>query len=222
MVRQRKLSGAVQIDEKNMQTLRDLVATHATIRYGVLLPSVHQTVRDHTNRMLALAPVVADIVHIDCDYNRLNALILAHDLSELGMQRDVTITEQVTKEGAKARKEELEGRKRTDLAQGYGEWLKDLFDEFEQQASEPARFVKWLDKYEASRHMLEVSAYSRINHQTDQEYIPFYLNTIRLVTAARCMPSLKEFTLAHLERELRPVFIRDGHEDKCAELLAML
>ncbi len=207
---------------ENIQTLRDLIATHKTIRYGILHPRVYQTVENHTNRMLALAPVLAQIAKIDYDHNTIDALILAHDLSELGMKRDITSVEQVQQSGAMKRKRELEQSAITSLVNQHGQWLERLFDEYEEQDSQAARFVKWLDKYEASRHMLEITAYSTLHDQVGQDCISFFINTKRLIDATHKVPQLRAFTLNHLENELREIFVRNRQQKKYVELRAML
>lgn len=205
-------------NKENMQILRDLISTHKTIRYSVLLPNAHQTVESHVNRMLALAPVIAEIVGMKLDTNHVNSLILAHDLPELGMEKDITALEQVYTKGAKQQKDDLEKQSIIRLGNEYGSWLLELLNEYENQKTEMARFVKWLDKYEASRHMLEISAFSRLQHKTNKDYISFYVNTDRLITATQRLPQMHEFTVSHLEQELAQIFSKNNASEKYEEL----
>ncbi|MCL2569764.1 MAG: hypothetical protein FWE16_00980 [Firmicutes bacterium] len=175
-----------KITDEQMKILRDLISTHNTIRYGILQKEVHQTVENHTNRMLALAHVIAASEGLHFDKNELNGFILLHDLPELGMKQDITT------------------------------WLIDLFNAYEEQKTELTRFVKWLDKYEASLHMIEIDFYSEI------PLINFSINTDRLIKATIKFPRLKQLTLKYMDNELRPIWERSNQMNDFVELRNML
>lgn len=199
-----------------MQILRALVARHKTGRYGVLNAEAFQTVEAHTNRMLALASVVAEAVGLELntdELNKLNALILVHDLGEFGLEHDVTVLEQDFEKGAKEKKAASEKANIARLAGEYGGFIADLWGEYERQGSEASRFVKWIDKYEANRHMLEIGLYAALYPQVDGEHVPFLANGRRLVAAANALPIMRDFTRAHFERELKVWFKRCGRVD---------
>ena len=201
-----------KVTKEQMETLRELIARHKTIRYGIFDEKIYQTVENHTNRMLAIAPIIADMAGLNLNMNQMTSLILAHDLSEFGMDRDVTSMEQVEKPGAKQRKDDLEKQVIEGLVGQYGEWMQSLFDEYEMQKSETARFVKWIDKYEANRYMLEFGL-------CDEIYLKmFFVNTTKLIEATSKMPVLKEVTLHHLDQELKPLWEQDNKVDEFMKL----
>ena len=201
-----------KITKDQMQILRKLISGHSTIRYGILQSAVYQTVENHTNRMLALAPVIAERAKLKFDSNELFAFILAHDLPELGMERDITILEQAEQKGAKQKKDEIEKQRKAELGTEYGAWLSNLFNEYEESKTGVTRFVKWLDKYEASRHMLEIDLHSEIALKS------FNINTLRMVEATLKIPALREITSKHMDKELRPIWERYKQLDAFLEL----
>ncbi|MCL2755847.1 MAG: HD domain-containing protein [Firmicutes bacterium] len=202
----------MKITTEQMGVLRSLVSGHDTVRYSILHEEVYQTVENHTNRMLAIAPVVANIVGFDFDYYDVCAFILAHDLVELGMKQDITALEQAQQAEMKKKKEEYEAKAKIELGEKYGAWLSELLNEYEKQESESARFVKWLDKYEANRHMLEIDLFAEIG------LINFAVNMGNLIKATNRLPIMKEFTLKHMDEELRKVWERNDSLDEFLEL----
>jgi hypothetical protein len=162
--------------------------------------------------MLALAPVIARVVGLSFDPGELCAFICLHDLPELGMKYDITAQEQVEDRAAKQRKDDLEASAIVRLAEEYGGWLLSWFEEYEEQVTDITRFVKWLDKYEASRHIYEINLYSEV------PLLNFSINTGRLVDAAIKFPQMKRFTLEHLDGELRPIWERNNKLPEFLEL----
>jgi 5'-deoxynucleotidase YfbR-like HD superfamily hydrolase len=204
------------ITKEQMRTLRKLVGEHKTIRFGVLQPDVYQTVENHTNRMLAIAPVIANIIGFNYNKNELNAFILVHDLPELGMKNDITILELATQQDASQRKDEIEKRKIGDLARTHGKWIMELFNEYKSQKSELTRFIHWTDKYESSRHIIEIDGFSEI------QFDAWCVNTRRLAEAALNFPLLKTLTLKYLDGEVRPIFERYKNLNEFEQLRKML
>lgn len=210
------------LTNRRINTLRKLISGHKTIRYGIFPTHVHQTDEDHTNRMLVLAPVIADMVGFKTDWKRLIAITLSHDLPELGMTQDITSYEQDYRDGAKDEKDRYEAQMRSELEAKHGSWLKELFDEYNSQNSDAAKFVKWLDKYEASRYMLEIVKYDELTHEARMNHKYFFVNTQRLINATLALPIMYPFTKDHLELEIRPIFKKEGKEDEYDKLAVML
>lgn len=210
------------VTKRQMNTLRKLISGHKTIRYGILPAHVHQTDENHTNRMLVLAPVIADMVGLKANWKLLIAITLSHDLSELGMTQDITSFEQEYKDGAKNEKDRYEAQMQSELIAKHGSWLQELFDEYNSQNSDAAKFVKWLDKYEASRHMLEIVKYDNLTHEAGMNHKHFFVNTQRLIKATLALPIMYSFTKDHIELEIKPIFKKEGKEDEYNKLVVML
>ena len=145
----------MKVTKEQLSTLQSLLPPlKKTIRYGVREKDFHQTVFDHINNMLRLAPQVIKKCGLNFDIDLVNALIMVHDLPETGMAYDITAIEQATIPGKVQEKKQIEERKMQQFSEIHGKWLLELHNVYTERCIDEAKFVKFLDVFEADIHCL--------------------------------------------------------------------
>jgi len=142
-----------------MQALDDLVPQMTTLRFadGHLDPVFHETNAEHIEKMLKQAPPIISDHNLEryLDTWHTDGIIKAHDAPEMGMQTDFTVWQIRKNPNLAQDKATHELLMIQSLRQQYGDWLADLCLEYNENQTNEAKFVKWLDKYNATQHILE-------------------------------------------------------------------
>ena len=151
-----------------MGCLDVLIPQMKTKRYmdGSLDPIFYETNTEHIKNMLEQARPFINNHGLGRHLSpwHTDAVIKAHDLPEFGMEKDITVWEIRENPKLAQDKQELEIKMIEELRNGYGDWLAGLCLEYMEQETSDSKFVKWLDKYNASQHILEKQYIKPFNH----------------------------------------------------------
>ena len=195
--------------KEQLDILYGLLPQLTTVRYSIMDSFFHQTLTQHVQNMLMLAPITKAHPSLSghlFDKHLLKAVILVHDLPELGMHKDITSWELSRDPELKKIKDKLEHEKIAELGNIYGEWMPKLFEYYESQSDSLTKFVKWLDKYESNLFLLE-----KFEHRPDPNFNFDWIlhNTERMIIAANAFPPMKPVTIARMH-EVKPLYERQG------------
>jgi len=110
----------------------------------------------HCYNMGIIADYLIETLHLDnLDYKKVRQLIDHHDLCELGWTQDYETTETWLVETRAKNKEEKERANIDKISKQFdNQRLKTLWNEYENQSTSEARFVKAVDKIETVNHKL--------------------------------------------------------------------
>jgi len=197
--------------KQRLETLYKFLPQLTTVRYGIMPSHFHQSVKDHIEGMIRLAPTLMKQAGLQFNIAKLNAVIIVHDLPELGMDRDITSWELAKRPELQRVKTKFEHETITRLGKTHGSWLPELFEYYEKQDNELTKFVKWLDKYESNLYLLDKAK----GHDLNFDW--FTHNTQRLVTATLSFPHTKDITVKRL-RDIKTLFENHSGLDEWANL----
>ena len=213
LVQQGLVKNTPRITDAQFELLYSLMPEQKTLRFADDSKSevFHQTNKEHVAQMLFQAMQFAKGFQLDkiLDMRYVNALIMAHDLPELGMDRDVTMYQCLTNPDLRITKEEYEIKKIAELKNKYGSWISNLCNDYIERGSDEAKFVKWLDKFNASQHLIEktkIVSYEEQQNWEEDDWLQRCGNTMNKVSTAAF---LRPMTLKVL-KEREPVYIKNG------------
>jgi|GEM_PF-5399388 len=156
------------ITPEQMSLLDSLIPQMKTLRYadGHLDPIFHETNTEHILSMLkqAISFIQNHKMERHLSQYHTDAVIKAHDLPEMGMEKDFTVWEIQKNPNLAFDKEAHEMRMVEMLREQYGDWLANLCLEYMANQTNDAKFVKWLDKYNATQHILEKQEIKPFSH----------------------------------------------------------
>lgn len=147
-------------DQKEMQDL--LTFFHranqlkSVPRYGVSLWKNGDTVAEHSWRLTLMAYIIGGQFKVGVDLNKVLGIALVHDLAE-SLTGDIDAYETIDKKlsAEEKRTNELKAMEQITAGIFFGSTIFDLWNEYEQQKSIEAKFVKALDKIEAFLHLAD-------------------------------------------------------------------
>jgi putative hydrolase of HD superfamily len=176
-------------------------------RYGSSLRGNRNSVADHSWRLGVMVLVIGAECKVRLDTGRALALALMHDLGE-AETGDIDAYDQIRKGmdfiNRKATEEDAAVRKMTnDLT--FGDWIYDMWREYEDQITTEARFVKALDKIEGFLHIAE----SGVEMYIPKEFHAAYANEAvkAFDEATHHFPELEDL-LDAIKADLRKQFER--------------
>ncbi len=152
-------------------------------RYHSSLSDNKNSVAEHSWRLALMVFVLAKVSNLEINIERAIGLALVHDLAEIGTA-DIDATDQIGREDIQAHKHVMEYEAIRELASGlsFGDWLLELWDEFEAQVSIEAKFVKALDKIEGFLHIAEVG----VTYYTPKKFNTAYADKAVAAFDAAC------------------------------------
>jgi len=126
-------------------------------RYNSSLSDKHNSVAEHSWRLALMAYVLSLTAELEIDLQKAMALALVHDLAEIGTA-DVDATDQMAHIDIKTHKHAMEEESMHTLLSGlsFGDRLLDLWNEYEEQVTLEAKFIKALDRIEGFLYLSEV------------------------------------------------------------------
>ena len=207
------------VTKEQLQWLESLIPQMKTIRYGPMEPFFHQTVEEHVVAMLGLVDAMLSETGLQFEASKLRAMIIVHDLPEFGMEKDITAWELERNQGLQESKEIAERAVMERFARGQGQWVLDIYNEYELGETEMAKFVRFLDKYESNVYLL--GRFELRETQLGQTGEHIFYNTRRLVKAAVDFPVMRGVALRRMG-EIKPLFEKYGAPDKWQELSEQL
>ena len=177
-------------------------------RYGQSLSANNNTVAEHSWRLALMALVVGSECKVNIDMSRTLSLALVHDLAE-AKTGDIDAYSLITKGTGmrdKAAREEAAVRDMTDDL-SFGDWVYDLWREYEEQTTLEAKFVSALDKIEGFLHIAE----NGVGTYIPKEFHADYANKAVLAfdEATRHFPELKDM-LDAVKKDLQVQFEKAG------------
>lgn len=140
-------------------------------RYKSSLSKNGDTVAEHSWRLTLMVFVIGTELKVPIDICRAMQLALIHDLAELKTD-DIDAIEVITKKVSLRKKRESEILAMREILQdiSFGQSLHMLWNEYEEQKTLEAKFVRALDKIEAFLHLKE----SGFKHYTLSEFYGNY------------------------------------------------
>ena len=140
-------------------------------RYTSSLPTEGDSVADHSWRLTLMVIVVATECKVPIDVSKAVSLALLHDLVEI-KTGDVDAYQVISGERSKDDKKVLEERAMIEMTQGlsFGDWIHELWAEYEDQESLEAKFVRALDKLEAFLHIADRGVKAYIPEEFHSDY----------------------------------------------------
>lgn len=161
-------------------------------RYGSSLTGMQNTVAEHSWRLGLMAYVIATECKLNINLERALSLALMHDLAE-AKTGDIDAYTQI-KEGKKLIEEkakmEVTAMKEMTGDLSFGERVYDLWQEYEDQKTMEAKFIKALDKIEGFLHIAE----GEVEMYVPKEFHADYANkaVIAFDEATNHFPGLKD------------------------------
>jgi len=161
----------LKVTQQQISALQQLAAgLGKTIRY-IENPQYHQTTLEHVVSLDRLIPLLVRQMESDnginlahLDPNLVRAITFAHDIGELGMQKDFTAYAVWENGDLAIVKDTIERQKVKKLAKQHGRFVFDLWHSYQEKATPEARLVKFADKIEGKAHVLKCG----IQHAIDQ------------------------------------------------------
>ena len=140
-------------------------------RYGSSLRHDADTVAEHSWRLVLMAYIIVRECKVSVDLNRVTAIALLHDLAE-AKTGDVDAYAVITGQKSLVEKKYDETEAMHTLTQGlsFGGWVYDTWQEYEDQITLEAKFVKALDKIEAFLHIAECGVQAYIPKEFHADY----------------------------------------------------
>ena len=125
-----------------------------TLRYYEHHKRYHESVAEHTCLLTLLAIDINKHLDLKLDIQRALELVAIHDLCEIGLSSDYDAVSCSLDPELKVKKHKYEKEAIDNLAGTYARpYIKELYLEYEKQATREARFVKCLDKFESVLHV---------------------------------------------------------------------
>ncbi|MEN9390542.1 MAG: hypothetical protein RLZZ283_642 [Candidatus Parcubacteria bacterium] len=147
---------------KNLQSVK---------RYGESMRGEQNTVAEHSWRLALMAMVIGVECKVAVDMNRVLTLALIHDLAE-ATTGDTDAYAKITgrkRQEEKAVEEETAVRDMTDDL-SFGDWIYELWQEYEDQTTTEAKFVKALDRIEGYLHIAESGVEAYVPNEFHADY----------------------------------------------------
>ena len=137
---------------------------------------LHENVAGHCYSSLMLAYDIMSHYDLNLNKERVLELILFHDIPEIGMKFDITAPECASSNDIKAKKREFEFAKVEDASNKFNRPnIKERFKEFEDKTSKEALFANFIDKLDASIHIL-TNKCADFECEEDFEFILHYID----------------------------------------------
>jgi len=173
-------------------------------RYSIHSRACHESVADHSFLMTVLATKLIDELKLDLDFKKVIKMIVHHDFGEIGLTKDFVATRASADAEYANMKRIYEDTTTKNIAKRYGEEILELCNEYDAAQTREAKFVKAIDKLEATIHLMNRGA----KHLDNAEFAATYaLKTVR------DFPELVPF-LRELQSYMKPRFIAAGHSWK--------
>jgi len=127
-----------------------------TIRYNGAPDIFKESTADHTWRLALMSIDLIEKYNIELDIIKTLKIALTHDLCEYKQINDVTMADVISGKTSKEDKNKLEKEAMVDLTSKYNRQdIFDLWNEYEKQLSNEAKFVKLIDRIESMLHILK-------------------------------------------------------------------
>ena len=175
-----------------------------TIRYSSCPKKVQESTAGHSWQVALMAPIIAQEFNIKVNVQHAMEIALVHDLAEKVLKKDFDsylIATGVLKESDKD-KSEKEEMERIKNKFSFGNKIYSLWQEYEENKTPEAKFVKALDKLESHIHVIQrgMSGASR----DDGRHQALYADN-----AVREMSELKPF-LKSIKKRLKSILEKQG------------
>jgi len=158
-----------------------------TKRFGIFDEVFHESVPEHTYKMILMIDRLFDKLELDLDYRKCIKLTLYHDICEIDLENDFDAYLTSQNDEMKSNKKELEHKKVQEISKKYqDEAIYELFKEYEDQITKEAKFIKAIDKLETTIRCIVGTKHAKL---VNPEF-----------TALYCEPYIKEFP------ELKPLY----------------
>lgn len=189
-----------RVTKEQVKKLHELQPLQKKVNRFKREPAYRETNFDHVHKMLDLFAYVVKRFQIkDVDHDKVTALILSHDLGEVGMPFDVGAFEKANCEKTAEKKAKKEGLTIMALAAEHGAFLFDLTDEYEEQKTRESTLVKALDRLDAQMRIFGVG----IHHEPTQDKADFAMKN--LLSASEIFPEVAEL-VEQIRQQAKPEF----------------
>ena len=178
-------------------------------RYQSSLRGKQNTVAEHSWRIALMTFIIASECKVNMDLGHALGLALVHDLAE-AKTGDVDAFDQIIEGKSlikdKVRQEEQAIHEITDDL-SFGDWIYSLWQEYEEQRTIEAKFIKALDKIEGFLHIAE----GEVRMYIPREFHADYANeaVASFDEATRHFPELKDL-LDNIKEDLKTQFDKAG------------
>jgi len=184
-------------------------ALESVERYRSSMSANKKTVAEHAWRLGVMALIIGTESRVRIDINRTLALALLHDLAE-AKTGDIDAYEQIVAGKKlieeKAVVEENAMHEMTDDLP-FGDWIYALWQEYQDQVTIEAKFVKALDKIEGFLHIAEVGVEAYIPKEFHADYATKAV--VAFDEATNHFPELKDL-LEEVKKDLKTQFEKVG------------
>lgn len=177
-------------------------------RYGVTLKKDYDTVAEHSWRLALMAYVIGTECGVHVDLSRVLGIALIHDLAE-SVTGDYDAYDVITgkKSLAEKKKEEQEAMRSIIEGISFGDGIQELWNEYEEQKTVEAKFVKALDKIEAFLHLAEGGVEAYVPKDFHSEYADAAVHAFDEATLY--FPEVRDL-LALVKKDLKKQFEEIG------------
>jgi len=171
-----------------------------TNRYGKYTTSTEH-VSDHSFFVCLLSIKLMEEYKLNLDFKKVVKMSLIHDVCELGLEYDYGAYEAYSDIHIAETKKQYEENKIAFLSQTFGDnELAELFEEYETQASDEAKFVKTVDKFETTINIIRDDKIQIAHGDFTARYSDKYVQNF---------PTLKPF-LREIKLKLKERYSKSG------------
>ncbi|HOO67968.1 MAG TPA: HD domain-containing protein [Bacilli bacterium] len=143
-------------EDKLIKFYNEIENLKTTTRYNTAPSIFLESTADHTWRVSVMALDLKEKYDLNIDILHAIKIALIHDLGEYNQDNDVTIVDVINNKITKKQKDEMELESIMNLTIKYNrkDILK-LWEEYENQSSKEAKYIKLIDKMESMLHILD-------------------------------------------------------------------
>ncbi len=180
----------------------------AVPRYGSTLNRDQDSVAEHSWRLALMAYVIGNECKVQIDIQRAMALALIHDLAE-ARTGDTDAFEVISGNASVDEKKKMEQKAIQELTQdfSFGDWIRYIWEEYENQETIEAKFVKALDKIEAFLHIAERGVEAYIPREFHSNYADKAVEAFD--EASKHFPEVRDL-LEMVKKDLKVQFTKVG------------
>lgn len=167
------------MDRNLINFYNEIEELKCTVRYNGAPKIFQESTADHTWKLTFMCIDLIEKYNIKLDIIITMKIALVHDLCEYNQSNDITMADVISGKISKEEKNKIEKEAMNNLVNKYNR--KDIFDlwnQYETQVTNEARFVKLVDRIESMLHILDKLKCGHIigNLTDDVVYADKYIN----------------------------------------------
>lgn len=192
--------------ENDIKFYKTVESLKNVTRFKHFVP-LHESVSAHSHAATLLALDLITKYELNVNLDKVIKMLLVHDLPEAGMEYDFPADKLNANEHLKKEKLNLETKKIEYLSENFNKpYLKNLINEFNEKQTIEALFANFVDKLEASIHIISNNC-NGFNCKQDYEFIINYI-----AKYSKPFPEVKSLVTAIQQEVMQIYFNKTGEK----------